>query len=161
MKVPYQNTSDHVRHIGSVTLMPGQTRDVEEIDLHAHIGGEQPEAQKAEPAIDNALSVILSGSVKDIIGALAEVSDTDLNSMEDMEKAAEKPRKGVLSAVAEERLNRASNKQATEMQLFIESLPGMSDEELAEMLGLYSGDEANAAYLAAIVTEQDNRAGDQ
>ncbi len=161
MKVPYSNTTDKIQHIGPTTVMPGQTREIEERDLLAFTDATLPgkDDDEADAPLSE-LSAFLQQPVKAIADALPGMSAGELDLLEAEESAAEKPRKGVLAAIAEARLQLASQTSDSELQQFIDSLPGMTDEELAEHLELYSGEADSEAWLQAVIAEQEKRAGD-
>jgi hypothetical protein len=156
MKKPYVNTSNKIQHIGNVTVMPGQTREIEAAHIAAHTG-----VGEAQPDVTTAvdpLVILLSENVKTIKNSLSELSADALDNVEKMESAADKPRSGVMKAIAEERLNRAVADSASDVEKFINSLDGMSDEELTEYAELYKDDNENVAYLDAVNTEIEKRA---
>lgn len=106
-RIPVTNTGDTAIYAAGVLIPPGETRMVEALQLMTTSAGTETPA--AAPATDSVLD-LLDHSVKDIIAALPEVSDEDLDTLETAEQDG-KTRKGVLEALAAERIRRA---QATE-----------------------------------------------
>lgn len=159
MQVPYTNNTKNIQHVGNKTIMPGQTREVEESHIHAHFG--KPAESAPQKETENILDTLLAGKVESVVAGLDALSSDDLDAVEKMEQDAKKPRRGVLNAIAELRLKRAAeekDKQQTEMEQFIASLDGMSDEEMLELVELYKEDDENVAYLDALNAEIEKRA---
>ncbi len=155
MKKPYTNNTDGIQHVGSVTVMPHSTREVEERDIQAYTG--HSDAAKPEESPNNPLALFLSANVKTIANNIADLSAAELDGIETLEKA-DKNRNGVINAIAEARLVLAAA-NSSELEQFIDSLDGMSDEELTEQKELYTDEEDSVAYLEAVNTEIENRAG--
>jgi len=109
-KIPHTNTTENIQHIGNTTLWPGDTREVEE----SLIPGKAPD-QEAAPDPTDPIAELLAenkGVIERQIQARDEtgrpIIDMEaLLTLEAAENATEKPRKGVLSAIAEEKLRRA------------------------------------------------------
>ncbi len=154
MKKPYQNTTDHIQHIGSVTVMPGQMREIEETHIQAHTG--VVASAKPEAAAEDPHALFLSANVKTIKENIAGLSADELDAIEKLEGLAENPRKGVMKAIVEARLVLASS-GPSEIEQFIASFDGLSDEELSEYVELYTSDDENIAYLDAVNTEIEKR----
>jgi hypothetical protein len=118
---PITNPGNTSRYVAGRLIAPGETRLIpqDELPPNLHEGGilDQNEPESAEvggeeqqnPSTDQdkALKELLEQTVPSISEALPKLSAEDLDRLEQLEEAAEKPRKGVLEAVAEERLNRA------------------------------------------------------
>lgn len=101
MERPWTNTTDRIQHLGGKMIRPGATRDVEETLLP----GFAPAAAAVEPDMDAVLE-LLEGSVDTVKEAVPRLENEDLDRLEAAEIAG-KARKGVLEAVANERLERA------------------------------------------------------
>ena len=154
MKKPYTNNTDKIQHIGNVTLMPGETREVEEMHLRAHVGVSDEEKSKA-PEV-SVVEQIRADSIKKIAKQLPDFTIETINDLEAAEKADEKPRTGLLTAITEERLIRsaAADKEAEEiLALFVKGLDGLSDEELTEQVEQMTGKPESEAYLEAVNSE--------
>lgn len=101
-KVPHTNDTDKFMHVGSVTIPPGETRDVDPTLLP----GYEPEEEEKPQEHDNPLDDILLKSIADIVTLLPEVPSEQLLELEAMESVG-KNRKGLLEAIAAEQLKRA------------------------------------------------------
>lgn len=147
-KVPYTNSTKKIVHVGNVTIFPGDTREVDPTLLPGHKA-----KQPAEQLDVNPILALLDGSVKQIADALSGISAEDLDALELAEEAG-KTRKGVLEAIAEERLSRAD--AAQEAEEFVAELTAMSDEDLDAAVDMYQED---AGKLALVEAEIARRAG--
>lgn len=106
-KIPFTNETDTYLTIGTVTIAPGMTRDVEET-LHPDYKPAQVEAETGEVDI---VDVLLSGPVDELLKCLPELSDEDLDRLDDKEQQAASPRSEVLTAVSALQLTRADASQ--------------------------------------------------
>ena len=149
-KIAYTNTTDKIQHVGCVTLYPGDTREVEETHLPNFKKPDAEVEQKKDPLLD-----LLTGTVLAVTNALPDLSIEELDRLEAGEKATEKPRKGILEAITEEKLSRAASTQETAE--FTVSLEGMSEDELLDQLTLVEDDEGK---LALVNAEIEKRAAD-
>lgn len=106
MRIPVHNNTAMPMYVGANLVPPGETRDFEEHQVPAHL---RPAAAPAEPeeAPPSTAEALQASSAKDVIAALANLSDEHLTELEALEQAAEKPRKTVIDAIAAEALNRA------------------------------------------------------
>lgn len=104
MRIPVTNNTDTMLHIGGKVIRPGETRDVDESLVPDEL--KPVAAQAATDAPEDPVLALLDGSVKEIAEALAGLSDADIDALEAAEEAG-KTRKGVLAAIAEQRLARA------------------------------------------------------
>jgi len=98
-EIPYTNTKDHVVHIGTKAVRPGETRMVDESmlpDAHKRGGEAPPEPEQT----------LIDRPVKEIAEALPNLSDAELDELLAAEEAG-KTRKSLLEAIARERLRRA------------------------------------------------------
>lgn len=142
MKVPFTNEGKTVVHIGNVTVMPGHTRDVEEHDIPDFKSEVPAEKEKTDP-----LAEFLLRNVKDVVAALAGLSLAEVERLGELEQLGQK-RKGVLNAIAETLLVRASQDE------MLSKVGTLSDEELAAALEEAKTDIGiNPAYLAALKAE--------
>lgn len=110
--VPYTNTGINNAHIGGKVIEPGETREVDETLIPGY-GQPVAEAENAED-IPNPFVDILAGSVKEVTAALVdlELGLEQLDELEALETSAEKPRKGVLEAIDNRRLELAQGEDA-------------------------------------------------
>ncbi len=142
MKVPYTNEGNTVVHIGNVTVMPGHTRDVEEHDIPEFKSEVPAEKEKTDQ-----LAEFLLCKVPDVVASLQGLSLADIERMAELEQAGQN-RKGVLSAIAETLLVRASQAE------LLKKVETLSDEELGFALEEAKTDiNINPAYLAALEAE--------
>lgn len=151
MKVPYFNNTDKFAHIGPVTIPPFGTRDVED----THIPG-YTQLVAGDPPVTDELSDLLKQSVAKVVEALPGLSQEDIDRLGELEQTG-KNRTTLLSAIAEETLNRAGKT----VEEIIAELPLMPDEALAELAAelAVKGNNANADLVAAITAEQALRDG--
>ncbi len=143
-KVPYTNTTDHIIHIGPKTIWPGSTRDVDEDHIPDK---ERPKPTIAEELEESPLAEILEQNVPAIVDVLGALSDAELDELELLENGSDKPRKGLINAIMEERLSRAS--AAQEVKAFAEMIEAMGDDELAEQIELHAGDDTLVGLVRA------------
>lgn len=156
MKKPYTNKTDHIQHIGSVTLFPGDTREVEEIHLKGHKLDAGSGKEKSTAPEISVVAQIRADSIKKIAKQLPDFTIETINDLEAAEKADDKPRTGLLNAITEERLRRsasAGDEEKAALENFIKSLDGMSEPELIQQGSDFAGDENKAAYLDAVNEE--------
>jgi hypothetical protein len=102
----FHNDTDKPQYVGGV-MIPARSARMVDARL---VPGATPAAEVPAPTEDAILG-LLDGTVKDIHAALPGLSDEDLLRLENAENDG-KTRKGVLEAVAEERLNRAQRNGA-------------------------------------------------
>lgn len=109
-KVWYTNETNKFLHIGSVTIPPNETREVDE----SLLPGQKPKAEEAKtPVPPDAIAELLKKKVADVVAALHELSDDDLTKAAEQEQAGQN-RKSVVEAIAAEQLRRAQVKAAGE-----------------------------------------------
>lgn len=111
-------------YVGSTMIPPGEMRQFDENDVPMHLRPKTPpaapakapsEAEKksaAEAEHQAKLSALARQPVGEIREQFATLSEQDLTALEAAEKAAEKPRKGLLEAIGAELLQRAQNASA-------------------------------------------------
>jgi hypothetical protein len=144
-KVPYHNDTDKFVHIGSVTIAPGATRDVEETHL-----AEYSKPKESAPAAPDAIADLLAGTAAEVIAKLPGLSAADLEQVELREQEG-KNRKTVLAAISEALLNLAAQNLAEQIAL-------MSDADLTAALEEAKTDiNVDADYLAALEAEAASR----
>jgi hypothetical protein len=148
MKVPYTNETEKYLHLGSVTIPPFGCRDVEESDIPGYT---PPEAAVEAPT--NPLAELQVLSIAKIKDKFSTLSESDLNALGDLEKGSQNPRSGLLSAIAEEILNRAAGKVTAETvaKYTMDELFAALSEELAK------GEAADADLLALLKAEHEKR----
>lgn len=103
-KIPCTNDTDKYITVGTVTIPPGQTRDVEET-LHPDYHATQAEPESAAKV--HPLAALLACTVPTIVEALPALALADLAQLAELENAGEKPRKTLLDAIAEQQLAKA------------------------------------------------------
>jgi hypothetical protein len=149
MKTPYTNETDKFVHIGSVTIAPGATRDVED----SHIPGYTPPNSVALEAPENPLVKILALSVEKAKAELKSLTDDQLAQLGDLEKAGHQ-RKTLINAIADELLQRAAGKSIT-----AENVVDLSSQDLLQAIidETAKGDAADAELLDLLKAEADKR----
>lgn len=146
MRIPITNNTAMPIYVGSSMIPAGETRDFEENDVPLHLRPAPASVVLVtvpDPAAarQSALAALLAQPEVEILIALPRVPDEDLTALEAIEKAAEKPRQGVLEALGAELLARA----------------GQTDEERAAARKAAEAEieaQARRAELAVIVTEK-------
>lgn len=104
-KVSYTNETSNFKHVGGVTIPPGETRDVDPSLLPGfEPEGKAPEAPPVDPIAD-----LLKNNVKDISAELVHLSDEDLAHATSLEQDGQK-RKSLIEAMTAENLRRANDK---------------------------------------------------
>jgi hypothetical protein len=158
MKIPYTNITNKIQHIGSVTLFPGQCREIEERYLPKN------PAPESILAPDSTIQTLLKSSVGDVVSALPNLSAEHLDEVEAGESGKEKPRSTLMKAIAEERLRRAAADPETgqktdlgDMEQFALDVVNLSGEEMAELAELYDVEPEYEAASNIIKAEQERR----
>lgn len=108
MKVPYTNTTTAPQYVGPHLVQPGDTRMVDDTFLPPAAGAAVVADEPESPLLS-----LLDGNVQEVAAALAALSDDDLAQIEAAETAG-KTRKGVLTAIEEDKLRRAADRAANE-----------------------------------------------
>lgn len=101
MKQYIENTTANTLYVGGCAIAPGEGREVDMPEAGPVV------APSEEPDADALLHELLAGNVAAVAGALADLSVETLARLAELEAQAEKPRKGVLTALADERIKRA------------------------------------------------------
>lgn len=103
------NGGKEAMYVGGKMIPPGETRHFEPHELPPHL---RPQAPSADPeTTDNPLAELLKKKVADVVAALPDLSDEDLQRLGGLEQVASKPRTSLLGAIAEETLKRAGSGQ--------------------------------------------------
>ncbi|KAF0812795.1 hypothetical protein IGB42_02638 [Andreprevotia sp. IGB-42] len=110
IQVPVTNTGRGLMYIGSAIIAPGETRHFYPDELPPHLRPRDPADPDPRPEPPELEAVLLTGTVGTIVKALPDLSDAQLDHLGELEQLAPNPRKGVLSAVAEELLKRGAQK---------------------------------------------------
>lgn len=95
-------------YVGSNMVPPGETRDFPESTVPPHLRPQDDAAPADAPAASDPLADLLGGTVKAIVAALPTLPNENIARLEALESAAESPRKGLMAALAEEKLKRAA-----------------------------------------------------
>jgi len=169
--IPIENKTEMPIYVGSIMILPGETRHLEDHQVPLHLrpapAEEAPATAQGDPA-ESAIRELLEHTVADLSALIRErkddgqpkLSDDDLQRLKAAEEAG-KARKGVLAAIAEEELRRADERQDggdPDMDAFAASLKDMSDEELIEQTDLAQG---NPSAVAAVENEINSRKAKQ
>lgn len=111
-EMPYKNTKSHNVHIGGRVIQPGHSRMVPTIqhpDYHKLV--KSIPAQAAEDAQLKRLTELLKLKAPDVLSAIEakpeSFTDADLEKLQEIERGAKQPRKGLLSGIEETLLERA------------------------------------------------------
>ena len=104
MKQYFENTTENTIYVGGRAIAPGEGREVDMPEVR------QAEAVADEPDADALLRELLAGNVDAVKQSLADLSLDTLNRLTELETAADKPRKGVLTALEDARLAAADAK---------------------------------------------------
>ena len=150
MKKPYTNNTKEVQHIGSVTVMPGKTREVEEMHIQAHLGASESDEGTSKTPELSVVEQIRADSIPKILHKLIELSSETHDALDLAEKASAQPRVGVINAITEERLRRAADTSKEDLENFIATLDGMGKEELIALGSQFTGDPEKTAHLDAV-----------
>lgn len=102
--VNFTNTGKTPTHIDGKTIMPGESRQVDETQVPGY--GIAKEQKMAETEI-NPLAEMLLGNVPTVLAALAELTLDQLSELERMEGDSAKPRSSVLDGIEKRRLELA------------------------------------------------------
>ena len=158
-KVMHQNTGTTPIYVGGVLIPPGSAREVPAYAVPAAA----PEA--ASPKEDPVL-ILLDGNVKEVTEALPALSDADLDRVEVAETAG-KTRKGVLEAIAADRIRRAQESPVDAAVLaflegtvedIVSALAGLSDAHLAAVEDGERDGKDRKGVLEAVAAERESRA---
>lgn len=159
MRIPVHNNTAMTIYVAGLMIPPGETRHFEEeqVPLHLRPAPVEQESEPAAPA--DPLAELLQGSIAKITPELAAMSTENLEQLGELEQQGQ-ARKGLLGAIAEELLKRAS---AADLKTQLEAIPGLSDDDLKAQLEAEAakGDKANADLVAALKAESDKRAGNK
>lgn len=161
--VAFTNDTDKTIPIGSKSVRPGETREVdpsmipEKWKKKAH--GLEAKKEDSKPEL-NPILLILDGTVADVLQAISEKKDDgsykyltdDLAALEQAEQAGN-TRKGVIEGLSEERLSRANAVQ--EIETFVKELSEMSDPDVKAARELHAEE---PGMLALVQAEIDKRA---
>lgn len=137
-------------HVGSDIVPPGESKDFPESRVPHHLRpAEQKKEQPAAPVADP-LAELLKGTVKDVTAEFPGMSTADIERLGELEQLGQQ-RKGILSAVAELLLIRASDEM-------LAKIAAMDDAALAAALTEAGTDiNVNPEYLAALEAEAAKR----
>lgn len=112
-RIPVINDTKMPIYVGSNIVPPGETRDFPESQVPVHL---RPAPAEDTPAAaeagheENPLVSLLDQKVDDVKAAIPGLADAEVELLGELEQMSGNPRKGVLSAVAEEILKRAEAK---------------------------------------------------
>ncbi len=107
MRVPIENNGQMPLYVAGVMIPPGEIRHFEDDQLPPEY--RQPAEESEVDLTLDPLVDILKMKVADVASGLAALSDEELDRLEMLEVEGQN-RKGVIAAVAEERLRRAELK---------------------------------------------------
>lgn len=156
MKHPVSNTTAMTIYVGSSAVLPGETRHFELEDIPLHLRPPVEEEVPVEESADDVLTAVLAMNVKDASAKLKDLTTEQLEKLGELEQKRDGPRRTLLSAIAEESLNRAAGQDRKDL---IDSLPGLDDAQfkaLTEKLQA-EGKEVAEDVAAAIAVETARR----
>lgn len=156
MEVPVHNSGKHIMYVGGRAIPPGETRHIHHSLIPGHTGHSE-EAAEAKPEEPKGIADLVTGKVSEIKEAVPNLSDEDLQALQEAEKAGAQ-RKGVFTAIEEERLKRAANPHEREAAEVQNMLPDLDDDELQQLLQDHADDDG---VRSLVQDEIDRRAGDQ
>jgi hypothetical protein len=107
MKQYVENNTPNTMYVAGVAIAPGEGREVE------LPGGGPATDQAGTDEVEDRLAPLrelLAGNVAAVIASLVDLSEDTLKALQALENAAEKPRKGVLVALADKLIAIADNK---------------------------------------------------
>lgn len=107
MKQYIENTTENTIYVHGMSIAPGEGREVDVPAVQEGVAAEEVDE-------DAPLRELLMGTVAAVTASLADLSLDTLNRLTALEEAADKPRKGVLSALEEARLALADAKLKSE-----------------------------------------------
>lgn len=107
-KIPFTNETNGYLVIGTVTIPPGQTRDVEDTLHPDYAVGRSASAETAPVDI---VAMLLAGPLDELLKCLPALSPEDLDRLDTQEQQSEAPRSEVISAITELQLSRADAEQ--------------------------------------------------
>ena len=149
-RIPVTNNTKMNLYVGSNIVPPGETRDFPESQVPHHLRPATVEEEKVE-VIKDLLVELLLANVKDVTAALAGMATADVERLGELEQAGQN-RKTLLSAIAEELLNRAANAET------LAKVAAFTDEELAnEIDAVLSDTAADPEYIDLLEAEAAKR----
>ena len=102
--VNYTNDGKTPVHIDGKTIMPGESREVDE----THVPGYGVNAgSPPDDDPENPLAEVLKGNVKSVLAALADLTVEQLSELENLETDSVSPRTTVLEGIDKRRLELA------------------------------------------------------
>ena len=110
--VPYTNTGNANVHLDGKTILPGETREIDETQTPGFgIAAIDELIEDVQTETDEQdLSEALRGTVKEVLARLPDMTDEQLSELEALEGDEIAPRKGVLDGINKEQLTRANKK---------------------------------------------------
>jgi len=135
-EIPVHNPGRNVMYVAGCAVQPGETRILPADLVPAHVRNPKPAAADEPPvAADDDIDLrdFLGGTVAEVRAGLAGLADDVLPLLAGLEDKTSggAGRKGVLEAIAEEQLRRASKAHLDE---FKASLDGLNEDALLNLL---------------------------
>lgn len=100
-KIPYFNASGHTQFIGGVMVPPGETREVDSRLIPVEASETKTEAPAAADKLTDIVSVLLAGSLDNLLAHLPALALEDLEKLGEAEQVGQQ-RPEVLGPVAEQ-----------------------------------------------------------
>ena len=159
MKVPVHNHTEMPIYVGVSMILPGETRHFDPQDVPHHMRPSEEEIA----ALEDPMAELAGGTVADAVARIPTLSLPDLERLGELEQTG-KARVTLLSAIAEEILNREQDARLGELitrvtEELIAVLPTLSDVEVARATEMEQGGQARPALLEALAAEQIKRQG--
>jgi len=123
-RIVIHNPGTGPMYVGNHTVPPGDSRDFDEADVPPHLRP-QPEGEML-PTVDP-INDLVGSPIKEILPQLKALAAHDLDLLEEAERTGP-ARKGLMSAITEEKLRRAT--VAQELAELEGLMPGMTVAEL-------------------------------
>lgn len=174
-EAPFTNPADSgkTEFIGTKMIRPGETRMVDAA-LVPGAGKADPATADTAPAREHNIQALQADSIKAITPQLPGLTDAQLAELLTLERAQDKPRRGVTEAVEEEQLKRESGKGESDetdvddeklealredtVDEITDKLPTLTDGELDRLQAMESADdEPRVTLIDAIGVERSNR----
>jgi len=160
-RVSVSNTTASPIYVGATMIPPGESRDFPLADVPEHLLPAAPPAPEPVAAPDP-IAELVRAAAKDILPALAALSDDDLARLGKLEQdAGDRARKSVLAAVREESLLRGelAHTLALEVPAIIAGLRTLEPRLLPRLRAAEAVGANRPELLSAIDDEATRRLG--
>lgn len=160
-EIPVHNPGKNVLYVGGNAIPPRETRILPADLVPVHLLAPETPAEPGidAPDDDAALRELLGGTVAEVRASLDPLSDEHLVQLAELEAKDHggAGRKGVLEAIAEEQITRASRSHLAEFQ---DSLQALDEEALLVLLDEHGNDLDKADLVQAALDALNPGEGD-